>query len=75
MTYICIYIKAFTSLYALYDIYYNQQNQYYFSCMHFLWIASVRTVGASAYYLPQTKNFDCVGRGDLTSLFFSKVAK
>ena len=26
-------------------------------------------------YLPKTKNFDCVGRGDLTSLFFSKVAK
>ena len=27
-------------------------------------------------YLPKTKNFDCVGRGagDLTSLFFSKVA-
>ena len=22
-----------------------------------------------------TKNFDCVGRGDLTSVFFSKVAK
>ena len=26
-------------------------------------------------YLPKSKNFDCVGRGDLTSLFFSKVAK
>ena len=26
-------------------------------------------------YLPKTENFDCVGRGDLTSLFFSKVAK
>ena len=26
-------------------------------------------------YLPKTKNFDCVGRGDLTSLFFLKVAK
>ena len=26
-------------------------------------------------YLPKIKNFDCVGRGDLTSLFFSKVAK
>ena len=25
--------------------------------------------------LPKTKNFDCVGRGDLTSLLFSKVAK
>ena len=25
--------------------------------------------------LPKTKNFDCVGRGDLTYLFFSKVAK
>ena len=24
--------------------------------------------------LPETKNFDCVGRGDLTSLFFPKVA-
>ena len=23
----------------------------------------------------KTKNFDCVGRGDLTSRFFSKVAK
>ena len=29
----------------------------------------------SVKYLPKTKNFDCVGRGDLTSLFFSKVAK
>ena len=29
----------------------------------------------NVYYLPKTKNFDCVGRGDLTSLFFSKVAK
>ena len=26
-------------------------------------------------YLPKTKKFGCVGRGDLTSLFFSKVAK
>ena len=26
-------------------------------------------------YLPKTKKFDCVGRGDLTSLFFSKVMK
>ena len=25
--------------------------------------------------LPKTKKFDCVGRGDLTSLFFSKVVK
>ena len=25
--------------------------------------------------LPKTKNFDCVGTGDLASLFFSKVAK
>ena len=25
--------------------------------------------------LPKTKKFGCVGRGDLTSLFFSKVAK
>ena len=27
------------------------------------------------YYLPKTKKFGCVGRGDLTSLFFSKVVK
>ena len=26
-------------------------------------------------YLPKTKKFGCVGRGDLTSLFISKVAK
>ena len=26
-------------------------------------------------YLPKTKKFGCVGRGDLISLFFSKVAK
>ena len=26
-------------------------------------------------YLPKTKKFGCVGRGDLTSLFFSKVVK
>ena len=26
-------------------------------------------------YLPKTKNFDCVGRGDLTYVFFSKVVK
>ena len=26
-------------------------------------------------HLPKTKKFGCVGRGDLTSLFFSKVAK
>ena len=26
-------------------------------------------------YLPKTKNFDFVGRGDLTSLLFSKFAK
>ena len=26
-------------------------------------------------YLSKTKKFGCVGRGDLTSLFFSKVAK
>ena len=26
-------------------------------------------------YLPKTKKFCCVGMGDLTSLFFSKVAK
>ena len=26
-------------------------------------------------YLAKTKDFDYVGRGDLTSLFFSKVAK
>ena len=25
--------------------------------------------------LPKTKKFDCVGRGDLTLLFFSKVVK
>ena len=25
--------------------------------------------------LPKTKKFGCVGRGDLTSLFFSKVTK
>ena len=34
---------------------------------------------AVTYYtksnLPKTKMFGCVGRGDLTSLFFSKVAK
>ena len=27
------------------------------------------------YILPKTKKFDCVGRGDLTLLFFSKVVK
>ena len=27
------------------------------------------------YNLPKTKKFGCVDRGDLTSLFFSKVAK
>ena len=27
------------------------------------------------YYLPKTKKFGCMGRGDLTSLFFSKVVK
>ena len=27
------------------------------------------------YNLPKTKKFGCVGRGDLTSLFFSKVVK
>ena len=26
-------------------------------------------------YLPKTKKFGCVGRGDLTLLFFSKVVK
>ena len=26
-------------------------------------------------YLPKTKNFDCLGRGDLSSLSFAKVAK
>ena len=26
-------------------------------------------------YLPKTKKFGCVGRGELTSLFFSKVVK
>ena len=26
-------------------------------------------------YLPKTKKFGCVGRGDMTSLFFSKVVK
>ena len=26
-------------------------------------------------YLPKTKKFGCVGRGVLTSLFFSKVVK
>ena len=26
-------------------------------------------------YLPKTKKFGCVGRGDLTCLFFSKVVK
>ena len=26
-------------------------------------------------YLSKTKKFGCVGRGDLTSLFFSKVVK
>ena len=26
-------------------------------------------------YLPKIKKFGCVGRGDLTSLFFSKFAK
>ena len=26
-------------------------------------------------YLPKTKKFGCVCRGDLTSLFFSKVVK
>ena len=25
--------------------------------------------------IPKTKKFGCVGRGDLTSLFFSKVVK
>ena len=29
----------------------------------------------SCYYLPKTKKFGCMGRGDLTSLFFSKVVK
>ena len=27
------------------------------------------------YILPKTKKFGCMGRGDLTSLFFSKVVK
>ena len=27
------------------------------------------------HYLPKTKKFGCVGRGDLTSVFFSKVVK
>ena len=27
------------------------------------------------YYLPKAKKFGCVGKGDLTSLFFSKVVK
>ena len=34
--------------------------------------------GISIYmsiYLPKTKKFGCVGRGDLTSLFFSKVVE
>ena len=26
-------------------------------------------------YLPKTKKFGCVGRGDLTSFFFSKVCE
>ena len=33
-------------------------------------------VDTSVYVnLPKTKKFGCVGRGDLTSLFFSKVVK
>ena len=26
-------------------------------------------------YLPKTKKFGCMGRGDMTSIFFSKVVK
>ena len=37
--------------------------------------AVVTIVIISILYLPKTKNFDCGGKGDLTSPFFSKVAK
>ena len=29
----------------------------------------------NVYNIPKTKKFGCVGRGDLTFLFFSKVVK
>ena len=38
--------------------------------LYFLAVVFVSTI-----YLPKTKKFGCVGRGDLTSLFFSKVVK
>ena len=46
---------------------YNVHKEYLL-CTHFLCIRSIAN-------LPKTKKFGCVGRGDLTSLFFSKVVK
>ena len=49
----------------MYYTVYNINIHYELYCAHY----------CMYYYLPKTKNFDCVGRGDMTSLFFSKVAK
>ena len=36
----------------------------------------VKTLRRIAFnFIPKTKKFDCLGRGDLTFLFFSKVVK
>ena len=38
-------------------------------------IATHLNIAFSIELLPKTKKFGCMGRGDLTSLFFSKVVK
>ena len=50
------------------------------SSLYNLWFSQTlrHKKGISIYiyvYLPKTKKFGCVGRGDLTSLFLSKVVK
>ena len=40
-----------------------------------IYIKFIKIIILLQMYLPKTKKFGCVGRGDLTCLFFSKVVK
>ena len=43
--------------------------------MLFIIFQNMLNLEISIIYLPKTKKFGCMCRGDLTSLFFSKVVK
>ena len=60
----------------------SREDYYFYSLAHYSETSNHKLMGAkfvmyTTVYniLPKTKKFGCVGRGDMTLLFFSKVVK